>query len=329
MDGLSARTVSGMSPGGTFGSVVTRHFGLKDAPTLVARPVRESQLGVSRLSCGADQSGSRDAIPPEDSFVMILQLADYKHHELWRRPERPIRAPSYPKDSISIVNLIDGLSARIGSSLEALSFYIPRPTLDAFTEAMLCPRIDALSCVPAIIDPVVANLGAALLPALENPAAASALFIDQMGLALLGYIASTYGGLRLPSRTTCGLSRWQETRAKEFLVAHALDNVSIAAVAEACNLSRGYFIRAFKETTGRTPHRWLMDHRLDMAKELLLGSLPIADIALQCGFADQSHLTRVFTNIIGMPPGTWRRQCRGDTRPLDKRSPLFGLKGRN
>jgi AraC family transcriptional regulator len=57
-----------------------------------------------------------------------------------------------------------------------------------------------------------------------------------------------------------------------------------------------------------------MDHRLDIAKELLLRSLPIADIDLQYGFSDQSHLTRMFTNSIGMPPVVWRRRRRGAAR---------------
>jgi AraC-like DNA-binding protein len=80
----------------------------------------------------------------------------------------------------------------------------------------------------------------------------------------------------------------------------------IGGLAATCNLSRSYFIKAFKKTTGRTPHRWLLQHRIDKAKELLLHSLPIAEISLECGFTDQSHFTCVFTNIMGMPPGVWR-----------------------
>jgi AraC family transcriptional regulator len=300
-----------MSAGDAFGNVVARHLGLKDAPALVARPVRETRLGVSWLSCGADRVGRKQPIPPEDSFVVMLHLADYKHHELWRCRQRHIRAPCFPKRSICIVNLIDEVSANVGGPLEVLSFYIPRPTLDAFTDEALGPRVADLSCAPAIIDPVLAGLGATLLPALERPAEASALFVDQVGLALQAHVAVTYGGLHLPVRQTGGLLRWQESRAKDYLIATAPSELSIAGVAATCKLSRGYFIKAFKKTTGRTPHRWLLEHRINKAKELLLQSLPIAEISLECGFADQSHFTRVFTNIMGMPPRVWRRQCCG------------------
>jgi AraC family transcriptional regulator len=306
---FSKRGYLDMSAGSAFGDVIARHLGLNDAPALVARPVRETQLGVSWLSCGADRVGRKQAIPPEDSFVVMLHLADYQHHELWRCRQRHISAACYPKDSICIVNLIDELSANVGGPLEVLSFYIPRPTLDAFTDEALSPRVADLSCAPAIIDPVLANLGAALLPAFERPAEASALFVDQVSLALQAHVAVTYGGLQLPVRRTGGLLRWQEMRAKDYLTATISSEVSIAEVATTCNLSRSYFIRAFKKTTGRTPHRWLLEHRIDRAKELLLHSRPIAEIALECGFSDQSHFTRVFTNLMGMPPGVWRRQC--------------------
>jgi AraC family transcriptional regulator len=86
--------------------------------------------------------------------------------------------------------------------------------------------------------------------------------------------------------------------------------LSIAGAAATCNLSRSYFIKAFKNTTGRTPHRWLLEHRVDRAKELLLRSVPIVDIALECSFADQSHFTRMFANIMGVPPAVWRRHCK-------------------
>jgi AraC family transcriptional regulator len=297
-----------VSAGSAFGNIVARHLGLTDAPALVARPVRQSQLGVSWLSCGADRVGRKQAIPPEDSFIVMLHLADYEHRDLWRCRQRHISAPRYPKDSICILNLLDELSANVSAPLEVLSFYIPRPTLDAFTDEALGPRIADLSCAPAIIDPILAHLGAALLPAFKKHAEVSPLFVDQVSLALQAHVAVNYGGLHLPVRRTGGLLPWQEARAKDYLTATPPSEVSIAGVAATCNLSRSYFIKAFKKTTGRTPHRWLLERRVDRAKELLRHSCPIAEIALECGFSDQSHFTRVFTNLLGMPPGVWRRQ---------------------
>ena len=68
---------------------------------------------------------------------------------------------------------------------------------------------------------------------------------------------------------------------------------------------------AFKQITGMPPHRWLLMQRVTRAKDLLRGTItPIAEIALTCGFSDQSHLTRVFSKTFGISPGAWRRQWR-------------------
>jgi AraC family transcriptional regulator len=73
-------------------------------------------------------------------------------------------------------------------------------------------------------------------------------------------------------------------------------------------LSTSYFARAFRTSTGLAPHQWLAHRRVEVAKYLLRqqrGSL--REIALACGFSDQSHFTRVFTRIVGSSLGAWRR----------------------
>ena len=106
---------------------------------------------------------------------------------------------------------------------------------------------------------------------------------------------------------TIGLARWQEQRAKAFLLANLQCDVSIAAVAAQVQLSRSHFSKAFKLSTGLTPHRWLQARKIEQACSLLRGEMAIADIADACGFADQSHLTRVFAKLVGVPPSRWRR----------------------
>jgi AraC family transcriptional regulator len=97
--------------------------------------------------------------------------------------------------------------------------------------------------------------------------------------------------------------------AKQLLTANTDETVLIADIARACGFSRQYFTKAFKAATGLTPHRWLQQHRVEMAMQLLgTTSLPIAEIAIECGFADQSHFTRVFTQLAGSSPGNWRKQ---------------------
>ena len=297
--------------GGGFGCVVARHFGLSDAPSLVARPARQARLGISRLACDALTRQHGSTMAAEDSFVVVLHLADYREAALWSQRGRPLLAASHPTNSITIVNLMDDVAANVAGPLDVLSFYIPRATLDGFTDEAECRRVVELVCRPAQIDPVLANLGAALLPALAHPEATNPLVVDRIGMALQAHLAAAYGGLTPPMRRNGGgLTGLQAARAKQYLVGTEASELSLAGAAATCGLSRSYFSKAFKATTGKSPHRWLLEHRIDHAKRLLRTSSPIAEIAIEAGFTDQSHFTRVFTHMVGHPPGAWRRNCR-------------------
>jgi AraC-like DNA-binding protein len=117
----------------------------------------------------------------------------------------------------------------------------------------------------------------------------------------------------LDERTTAkaGLAPWQERRAKELLSGNLTRQVSLAEVAAECALSRGHFSKAFKATTGHSPHAWLIERRIEAARQMLQASTAsLSEIAIACGFADQSHLTRVFGARVGSSPAQWRRMRR-------------------
>jgi AraC family transcriptional regulator len=135
------------------------------------------------------------------------------------------------------------------------------------------------------------------------------LFVDHVLLALGTYVAQTYGGMRplsLPVRG--GLTARQIRRAKEIFTASLDGHLPLKQVAQECGLSVSYFSRAFRRSMGTAPHKWLLTHRVEVAKQKLRDSrLSLRDVALDCGFADQSHLTQVFTRLVGVSPGAWRR----------------------
>ena len=106
-----------------------------------------------------------------------------------------------------------------------------------------------------------------------------------------------------------GLAPWQADLASRMLLRNLCTDVRVGELARLCGLSRSYFTRAFKASMGTPPHRWLLRERVRRAGEMLERTDErISLIALSCGFADQSHLTRVFHAVAGTSPAAWRRQ---------------------
>jgi AraC family transcriptional regulator len=158
-------------------------------------------------------------------------------------------------------------------------------------------------------DLTISGLGNLLLPALSHPDQTNPLLLDHVLLALAVHVAQTYGGMRPMSRPVRGgLAPWQERRAREILRAKIKRGVALKEVARECGLSVGYFSHAFRRTLGVAPHKWLTEQRVVLSKEKLRDDgLSLSDVAAECGFSDQSHLTRVFRQTVGVSPGTWRR----------------------
>ncbi len=147
---------------------------------------------------------------------------------------------------------------------------------------------------------------------LAEPDAVLPLFTEGWAMQALAYVARASRSVDpagVPSRS--GLAPWQLRRAKEMFRADLSANLSLQRVAEACKLSVSHFSRAFKVSTGEPPHQWLLTARIERARDVLADSAtPLVEVADMCGFADQSHFSRVFARAMGSSPGAWRREHR-------------------
>ena len=104
-----------------------------------------------------------------------------------------------------------------------------------------------------------------------------------------------------------GLSRRALKEVIDYIGDNLEKDLTLAEMAGVARMSPYHFSRLFKESTGLTPHRYVIDRRVQRAKELLCGSaLPIAEIALTCGFANQGHLNRHFKRLLGVSPKALR-----------------------
>jgi AraC family transcriptional regulator len=123
-------------------------------------------------------------------------------------------------------------------------------------------------------------------------------------------------GRELQKANCAGLAPWQVELASRLLLDDVGDNHTVSELASLCGLSRSYFAKAFKASMGTPPHRWLLRQRVLRAGEMLERTdESISVIASSCGFADQSHLTRMFHAMVGSSPADWRRRRKAGIVP--------------
>ncbi|PRA45894.1 AraC family transcriptional regulator [Ochrobactrum sp. MYb68] len=110
-----------------------------------------------------------------------------------------------------------------------------------------------------------------------------------------------------------GLASWQVKRVRRYIDEHISYTILIDDMARLVKLSTSYFSAAFKNSFGVSPHNYIIQRRVEFAKDKMLNSnTPLCEIALDCGLSDQAHLSRVFRRITGTTPSAWRRY---QTRP--------------
>lgn len=138
------------------------------------------------------------------------------------------------------------------------------------------------------------------LPQTENP-----LYGESLALvifhSLFRHRKSEGGG-----RRSRGLTPAQLRRVTDYM--RQSSSIQLGELADMTGLSQAYFSRAFKASTGMAPRRWHLTERVRRAQQIMIDTGDsLAEVALASGFADQSHFTRVFSDITGESPGAWRR----------------------
>jgi AraC family transcriptional regulator len=282
---------------------------VENAPAIVTRSLRKADIAVTEIRSDNPPLEMTGSIQQEDAFLIALQLRDFPNREYWEDGRRASVCDLRAGESC-LYDLKRDPAALLDKPYHSLAFYLSRAAIDAIADDAHAPRIRDLSYEPAagVNDVTISGLGNLLLPALSHPDQANPLFVDHVLLAVGVHIAQTYGGMRPMLRPVRGgLAPWQERRAREILRANIKRGVPLKEVARECGLSVGHFSHAFRRTLGVAPHKWLIEQRVVLSKEKLRDGLSLSDVATECGFSDQSHLTRVFRQTVGVSPAAWRR----------------------
>ena len=159
-------------------------------------------------------------------------------------------------------------------------------------------------------DPLVYGIGLSLKGELESGNLGGRLYADSLCSALFAHLLHHYTSEQPPRQTRDGgLPRARLRRVIEYVDVYLDRDLTLTELAAIAQLSPNYFTRSFKQSTGFTPHQYVIRQRVEKAKQLLVeGQLAIADIALEVGFAHQSHLNRHFKRWVGVTPKAFIRE---------------------
>ena len=199
-----------------------------------------------------------------------------------------------------------GYSDGIRSVRELRMSFAPRLLGPILGDELDSAKIDRP--VLMLYDDKITRCAALLADECQEPLSGSRLYGESLTTALT---AALFTSRKASTQRAQGLSRWQLRRAMDYLEAHRMQDISLEEMAKLVGLSESQFARSFKISTGMPPYKWSVDARIKRAQELLLlGKESISAIAIQTGFADQSHFTKKFRRATGATPKDWQRKRR-------------------
>jgi AraC family transcriptional regulator len=181
--------------------------------------------------------------------------------------------------------------------------FIARATIDfeANKDAKIVPV-----CGPQ--DPLIRSIGQALAAELDSGQPNGKLYAESLVNALAVHLLRHYSTDSVVADLRFGgLPAHKLRRVTEFIDGNLDNDLSLAEIAQAADLSPYHFARSFKQTTGMTPIQFLMQRRIEYAKFMLTESeLPIVEVGLSAGFKNQSHFTTLFRKFTTMTPKAYR-----------------------
>jgi AraC family transcriptional regulator len=161
----------------------------------------------------------------------------------------------------------------------------------------------------AVEDKLVPALVMALRKEAQDRSAAGSLYVESLGAALIAHLVREYGsGSRTEVRFRGGLPPQRLRRVQDYIEANLSAELHLPALARVAEVSVRHFVRAFKESTGVSPHQFVLGRRMERAKGLLASTaLTVADVALRCGFGSPSRFAAAFRQATDISPAAYRK----------------------
>jgi AraC family transcriptional regulator len=260
--------------------------------------VRIDHMIISEAGCKKHVYDTHDiTIPLAGSFVASVEtMGGYKPISR----SVPGKAYILPAGRQSI--------SRWDDKMECLCVFLePALVARVASEVNASPAIELRqSC--HLDDPVIRHVCFALMSESESDKPAGRLYVESLANVLAVHLFRHYtkGGVK-EEAASGGLSGKRLRRAIEFIRENLERDLNLSEIAGSTGMSPFHFARAFKQSTGLTPHQHLTRTRIERAKQLLAKSdMPIVEICNQVGFQSQSHFTTVFRRLTGLTPRIYR-----------------------
>jgi AraC family transcriptional regulator len=295
---------------GAFGNNLAAHFHLQESEHAATSWPAQNVFAVTHLrsDIGIPDRTTRVTSEPALHISVAILPVPLRSYELWI-DDKPVAVPYIPAYHSSVMDLQSDPVCWVGSGFDYVHYHLPRAGLDEIARDHGIEPIGTYRFAICEHDLVLAQFTRWILPIMGARDWTGSLMLDQFSLLVGAHVLQKYAGLRkLPAIAQGGLAPWQGRLAKE-MIREKLDGVvRLADLADKCGLSVSHFARSFKVSFGVSPHRWLVERRIDRAKALLLAAcLPLVDVAFQSGFSDQPSFTRTFHRMVGDSPARWRR----------------------
>ncbi|MGB7441918.1 MAG: AraC family transcriptional regulator [Coleofasciculaceae cyanobacterium] len=198
--------------------------------------------------------------------------------------------------------------AQCNQDIEFIHLYLEPKMLTRIAQAST--ETDRVELMPnfQVHDPLIQQIGLSLKAELERNRADSGLYAESMGVALSAHLLQRYTVKKtLLQSYTNGLPKHKLNEAIAYINDHLEYELSLTEIADLVKISPHYFATQFKQSTGLTPHQYVIQCRIERAKILLTNrELAITEVMRQTGFKSQSHFTRVFRQNTAITPKAYR-----------------------
>jgi AraC family transcriptional regulator len=158
-----------------------------------------------------------------------------------------------------------------------------------------------------LIDPGLREISSQLLAELESPGIATRLFADTMARALALQLIRQHSTVRVRDTDRIEMTSRQLRAATDYIDSHIDEELTLESISSAIAMSPFRFARGFRKAAGHSPRQYIIQRRIERAKDLLRASRRgLAEIASLVGFSTQSHFTAMFRRHCGMTPKRYR-----------------------